>query len=324
MSNATARPAQTLDYESKAAAVNRRPLARLWMQLCSDRLGMAHVALAAAMGALGIVAMLPAWQDIHRIAAGNEQTLNEDSHIFLVPLVALWLVWVRRTRLRHCKPSFRLIGPLIVAAGWIISLVGFYNGIQSFWHGGAVLVMIGCVLSVLGKNVLVRFFPAFAVLVFLVPVPSRYRLDLSLPLQSWTAHITQKVLDTMGLDAEVANNALRINGQNVTVAEACNGLRGVFALILVSYAFGFTMPLKNFVRFLILLASPLAAIFCNVIRLIPTMWMFGHYPPAIAQRFHDDIAWVMLPLAFLMLYGVIGTLRWAMIPVTRYTLASQT
>jgi exosortase len=148
------------------------------------------------------------------------------------------------------------------------------------------------------------------------------RLPLSLPLQSWTAQITQRGLDVMGLDAEVTNNALRINGNNVMVAEACNGLRMVFALILVSYAFSFSMPLKNVVRFIVLLASPLAAIFCNVIRLLPTMWMFGYHPD-FAEKFHDYSGQMMLPLAFLMLYGIIGTLRWAMIPVTRYTLASQ-
>jgi len=318
MSDITAVIAQPTAGNAAQASPARAPLSRLWMQLSSDRLGFSHVVFAAVMGALGILALLPAWMDIHHIAAKDE----EESHVFLVPLVALWLVWVRRTRLRHCKPSFRLIGPLIVAAGWIISMVGFYYGIQSFWHGGAVIVMIGCVLSVLGKNVLIRFFPAIAVLVFLVPVPARVRLGLSLPLQSWTAQITQKGLDVMGLDAEVTNNALRINGQPVNVAEACNGLRMVFSLILVSYAFGFTMPLKNFVRFLILLASPLVAIFCNVIRLLPTVWLYG-YHRWLFDGFHEYSGWAMLPLAFLMLYGIIATLRWAMIPVTQYTLASQ-
>jgi exosortase len=316
MSNMSVQTAHPLNYQPAPIERSSRP--RLWVQLASDRLGVWHVVFAAVMGALGVIALLPAWQDIYRIAVRDE----EESHVFLVPLVALWLVWVRRTRLRHCKPSFRLVGPLIVAAGWVISMIGFYYGIQSFWHGGAVMVMIGCVLSVLGKNVLFRFFPAIAVLVFLVPVPSRFRLELSLPLQSWTAQITQKGLDVMGLDAEVTNNALRINGQNVTVAEACNGLRMVFALILVSYAFAFSMPLKNFVRFMVLLASPLAAIFCNVIRLLPTMWLYG-YHSSLADGFHEYSGWMMLPLAFLMLYGIIGTLRWAMIPVSRYTLASQ-
>ena len=65
-----------------------------------------------------------------------------------------------------------------------------------------------------------------------------------------------------------------------------------------------------------------AALICNVIRVLPTVWMFDNYA-AYAQPFHDYAGWAMLPVAFLMLYGIIKLLQWAMIPVTRYTLASQ-
>jgi exosortase len=287
--------------------------------LRDDRLTLGHVVLATLMGALGVLATFDAWQDIYLIARNDE----EYSHIFIVPLVAVFLVWVRRIRLRHCKPSGRIIGPFVVAVGWFFNSLGFYSGVQSFWHGGAVLVVVGCMLSVLGKNVIFRFFPAFALLVFLVPAPARIRLAVAGPLQNWTASITQRLLEAGGVvNTEVTGNALTINGHAVLVAEACNGLRMVFSLIMVGFAFCFAMPLKNFVRALILLASPLAAIFCNVVRVIPTIWMYG-YEPQYAPTFHTYAGWAMLPLAFGMLYGLIKTLQWAMIPVNEYTLASQ-
>ena len=289
--------------------------------LRSDRLTVWHVLAATVMGALGVFATLQAWQDIYLIAKTDE----EYSHIFLVPLVAIYLVWVRRMRMRHCKPSFRLAGPILVALGWGIGCFGFYRGVQSLWHGGAVLVVIGCGISVLGKNVLFRFLPAFAVLVFLVPVPVRVRLAIAIPLQQWTAVVAQKALELFGvLDTEVTGNQLRIHGVPVNIAEGCNGVRMVFALVLVSYAFGFGMPLRNSVRFLILLASPLAAILCNVVRIPPTILMYGYANAKAAQEFHTWAGWAMLPMAFLLLYGLIKILRWAMIPVTTYTLASQT
>jgi exosortase/archaeosortase family protein len=114
-----------------------------------------------------------------------------------------------------------------------------------------------------------------------------------------------------------------VNHHPVNIAEACNGVRMVFALALVSYTFGFGMPLRNSVRLLILLLSPLAAIVCNVARVLPTVLMIGYASPATAERFHEYAGWLMLPVAFLLLYGIIGLLKWAMIPVTRYTLASQ-
>jgi exosortase len=280
---------------------------------------MAHVGLAALMAALGVLATLAAWKDIYNIAYNDE----EYSHIFVVPLVAFFLVWVRRKRLRYCRPSGRILGPFLIAVGWGMNSLGFYRGIQSFWHGGAVLVVIGCMISVLGKSVLFRFFPAFLLLVFLVPAPGRIRLAIAGPLQNWTASITQRLLEAGGvINTEVNGNTLTINGHAVLVAEACNGLRMVFSLIMVGFAFCFAMPLKNYVRALILLMSPLAAIFCNVVRVIPTIWMYG-YMPEYAPKFHACAGWAMLPLAFLLLYALIKTLQWAMIPVNEYTLASQ-
>jgi len=286
-----------------------------------DRLSFRHVIAAALLGALGVWATLPAWQDIFLIAKTDE----ENSHIFLVPLVALYLVWVRRARLRHCPATFRMMGPILVAMGWAVGSFGYYRGVQSLFHGGAVLVVLGCVLSVLGKNVFFRFLPAIAVLIFLVPVPVRIRLAIALPLEHWTAIVSQKALEICGvLDTQVVGNGLKVNNHPLNIAEACNGVRMVFALALVSYTFGFGMPLRNSVRALILLASPLAAIACNVARVLPTVWMIGYASQQTAERFHAYAGWLMLPLAFAMLYGIIQLLKWAMIPVTRYTLASQT
>jgi len=287
--------------------------------LRDDRITPAHVALAIGMGALGVLATWDAWADIYSIASNDE----EYSHIFVVPLVAIFLVWVRRMRLRHCRPTGRIVGPIVILVGWIMSSLGFYQGIQSFWHGGAVLIVVGCMLSVLGKGVVFRFFPAFVLLVFLVPAPARLRLAIAGPLQNWTASITQHLLEAAGVvNTEVNGCAVTINGHPVLVAEACNGLRMVFSLLMVGFAFCFAMPLRNYIRAFILLFSPVAAIFCNVVRIIPTIWMYG-YMPQHAYKFHEVAGWAMLPLAFLILYALIKTLQWIAIPVNEYTLASQ-
>ncbi len=287
--------------------------------LRSDRWTWAHVAAAAVMAVLGVAVTWNAWVDIFHIATTDE----EADHVLLVPLVALWMLWARRVRFRYCRPSFTLLGPIIVAIGWIIRSYGFYYGVLSFWHGGSVLVVLGCVVSVLGKHAIFRFIPVVAVLVFLVPVPGEIRLRVALPLQNWTAHIEQLVFQVLGMGARVvrSGNQLLFNGKPVNIIEKCNGLRMVFGLILVSYAFSFSLPLRNSVRFLILIASPFAAILCNLIRILPTVWVYGIASQSTAERFHLYSGWLMLVIALLMLLGILRVLRWAMIPVMRFTLA---
>jgi exosortase len=287
--------------------------------LTIDRWTRWHLIGAIAMAAIGVAATFEAWNDIYNLAYKDE----ENSHIFLVPIVAFWLVWVRRVRFRHCSPSGAFVGPLIVILGWIIASYGFNNAVQSFWHGGSVLIVLGCILSVLGRNVIFRFFPAVAVLVFLVPVPGRIRLGIAQPLQVWLAQISEYLLELLGFDIGRSGNLLTINGAPVNIAEACNGLRMVFALILVTFAFAFGMPLRNSVRILVLLASPLAAISCNIVRILPTALLYGYRSRETADMFHEYAGWAMLPIAFLLLLAIIRLLRWAMIPVMRYTLAAQ-
>jgi exosortase len=283
----------------------------------SDRWTGYHILGAAVMGALAIGATLDAWSDIFLIARKNE----EYSHIFLVPFVAIAMIYVRRARFRYCKPTGTGLGFIIAGLGWSLHVFGFYNNFVSLWHVGAVMVLVGCLVSVFGKHAVFRFFPAVAVLMFLIPVPGTVRLGIAGPLEHYTAQISEVLLNAAGVAVTRTGNLLTVKNQQVNIAEACNGLRMVFALVLVSYFFGFALPLRNSVRFTILLASPFAAILCNVLRILPTVVIYGH-SETTGKLFHDYSGWLMLPISFLILLGIIAALRWAMVPVMRYTLAS--
>lgn len=274
--------------------------------------------LPAAVAAAGVVSAILAdvWRDILRLA-GDE----EASHIWLVPLAVVWLVLVRRGRFRQCRPTGGLVGSLIIAVGGFLWSYGYRNEVQALWHGGAILLVVGTLLTVLGKDVFFNFLPAFVVLAFAIPVPSIARQQVAIPLERVTAHATQVLGEILGMNVVRQGNLLSINGIDVAIVEACNGMRMVFTLFLACYVFAFITPLRGYVRVLILVASPLLAVVCNVLRLVPTVWMFGHASTSTAEVFHDASGWVMLLVAFGLLTGITRLLRWAMIPVMRYPLA---
>jgi exosortase len=267
--------------------------------------------------AMGIGVSFDAWCDIFRIACKDE----ESSHIWLVPVIAGWLAWRRRGRLRRCAPSGLLLGPILMIAGAILYFVGAIYLIESPWHAGAVLLVIGCAVTVLGKDTVIQLAPAFAVLIFLVPFPGRVRQQIAIPLEGITARATQTCCEIMGMRVERLGNVLQVKGVEVAIEEACNGLRMVFALTLVSYAIAFSSPLKTYIRLGMVAASPLLAIIFNVLRLIPTIWLYGYFHKTTADHFHDISGWLMPPVAFLTLLGIVRLLRWAMVPVMRFTLA---
>lgn len=294
-----------------------------------NRLTATRLLIAALLVFIGLYACLDAWREIFlEYAWGNE----EYTHIFVVPFVAALLIYVRRLRLRHFQISGTLFGPMLVLAGLIMNFTGYQRGVQVLLHGGGVLVALGCAVSVLGKNAVLRFLPAVLVLLFLVPVPTKYRLAIAIWLQNWTAQIAHILLNTIGFPTEVTGSTLAINGRPVIIAEACNGMRSVFLLLLLAFAFAFALPLRNSVRLMLLLASPFVALASNVVRTLPTVLMYGYAPDWFANpetgkwlalQFHNVAGWAMYVVSFLIWLGIVWLLRWTTLPIQRYTLASQ-
>jgi exosortase len=181
---------------------------------------------------------------------------------------------------------------------------------RTITYVGAVVVAAGCMLSVTGTDVLRRFYPALLAMAFLVPVPGLVRMEVAIPLGTATARLAEHILLLFDVPVERAGTLLSINQVDVTIAEACNGLRMVLSLFFVSYVVAFGASLRWPMRAIILVAAPVLAIICNVIRLIPTLYLYGYASHTWAERFHDAAGWAMLVVSYFGLMGLIRLMRW--------------
>jgi exosortase len=202
-----------------------------------------------------------------------------------------------------------------MALGWGLWAQGYRFQIETLWHLGAIVLIAGSVITFLGADAFWNFLPAWGALLFAVPMAGRVRLYLASPMEQLTAEMTQSVAEILGINCGRAGNQLSVNGVPVCIAEACNGLRMIITLFMACYVFAFARPLRWWVRLIILVASPLVAVASNVIRLVPTLWMFGHASNTAAERFHDLAGWGMLVVAFGILTGITSLFRWIGLPV---------
>lgn len=272
-----------------------------------------HFVGAALLTAAGVWITRDAWGSMLHIAITDE----EATHCMLVAVAVPWLVWARRWDLRRLRPVGTWVGPVIVAIGAASFLYGFDIQDNEFWFFGAILIACGGLLSFLGIQVLVKLLPAFIVLGFLIPVPGLIRIKVAMPLQTVMAHAAEQMAQIIGITMSRSGNVLIAGGQRIEVAEACNGMRMVFGLFLVAYTFAFAMPLRGYVRLLILVAAPALALLCNTLRILPTVAMYGYGPEGVASVFHEVAGWLMIPLAFGLLMGSVRLLEWLELPVTR-------
>jgi exosortase len=191
-------------------------------------------------------------------------------------------------------------------------------GIDLFRDFGALLIMCGAVLTVAGAPIFLRFAAAWGALLFMVPVPGRIRHMIAGPLQQASAAATEWLLVLFGAPVERSGNVLVINGADVAIAEACNGMRMVAALALVSYAFVFSVPMRSWARILLLTLTPVVAILANVLRLVPTSLLYGYSSADTANLFHDIAGWGVLLVALLALWLALQLLRFLELPLAPY------
>jgi len=259
-----------------------------------------HLVGAALMALIGVAATHQAWTHILRTAIYREQT----QRLILLPLVIVWLVWVRRQRLKLCRAGGTWVGPVIVAGGWLISVLGNQLAVEVVWHVGAVCVVIGCVISVLGVGVMQMFAPAFAALLFVVPLPYRVEWDVMGPIADLATILTQVIVGV----------------GHVTPREAAGA---TLCAMLLAYAFAFSVPYRQWVRALVIAVSPLAAVLGLMLQELLHHNAILPARPSEDSLWHVAVPWLLVPLTLGLLAGLVKLLRWAALPLHHYKLAEE-
>ncbi len=272
-----------------------------------------RISLAILLIAVSALATSEAWREILRLFWIDEQA----SHGLLVPLAVFLLVAARRARLQNLPLRCHWLGPATVFVGLVSWIISWHTDFQTGWHGGAILMALGCWITMTGIEPIRRFAPAYAALIFLLPTPAAIRAPITIPLQEVTATITQNVCEFLGMGVTQAGRTLRVNGQDVTVAEACSGMRMVFTLFMACYLSVYSLPIREGVRWLVLATTPIIAVVSNVLRLLPTLWAYGRFAPDTADQIHTASGWVMVVLAFLAIEGALKLAHVLGLPVFR-------
>lgn len=233
---------------------------------------------------------------------------SDSTYVLFAPLLVAFLFWTRRSRFQSVRYEPTLFGPLIVLAGLSISAFGFDRDVILFWQAGVLISMVGAVISMTGFRILKLFGAAFFALFMFLPIPGSIRDQAALPLQSLATGITSGILELFMVDAVRQGNMLLISGELVAVGEACNGMPMIMGVGMIVYAFVFSVRLSFRKTVLILASSPFIALFCNVLRLLPTSLAYGFTNPEFAGWVYALGGWLMLPATVVILFLLVSFL----------------
>jgi exosortase len=267
-----------------------------------------------------VILLIAAYWDMFTLtsAAWNEGLY---SHGWIVPLVALGLLWLRWQPFGPVPASERWLGLLLLAIGLSVRLVAAEYSINPLDRLTFLPSIFGAFMLVGGFNTMRWAWPALAFLVFMFPLPTVLEASILGWLQRLATIASAFVLQTFGFVAVRSGNLITIPGmgQPLNIAEACSGLRmaTIFGALAVAMVFLVERPWWD--KLVILLSAIPIALVVNVVRITITALLFmwvGQDDPTVDKIVHDWAGLlIMMPLAMVLLWIELQVLERVTIPV---------
>ncbi len=262
------------------------------------------------------------------------------SHGFLIPLFSLHFIHERREEILgltyardplaevlagrrparlesgQTRPNylglFLLLAALAFYAFNVISPSGY-----AYFRAIALIAALGALVLFLGGwRLIARTWLPIVFLVFAVPLPRRYYVALTIPMRQLAATVATALLNMVeGLEASCSGVVIDIVYQGrhleppLDVAEACSGMRLLMAFLALGVAMAYLHARPLWQRVVLLASTVPIAVFCNIVRVTVTGFIYVLAAPKYTQGiYHDALGLAMLPLAF----GLYGFLAWFM------------
>lgn len=160
---------------------------------------------------------------------------EEYNHGYLIPVVALYLLWLRAEQLSKMNLSGSWTAPLIIALALGFFVLGELSSIFQIIEYGFLLALFGIIIGSIGWPGFKVVWVPFVYLIFMIPLPEFIYQGLSSELQLISSKIGVEVIRWFGISVFLEGNVIDLGVFQLQVAEACNGLRYLFPLM----SFGF-------------------------------------------------------------------------------------
>jgi len=258
-----------------------------------------------------------AWQ------AWNPETNYE--HAKIIPLVAAFLIWYDRDKLKQAPVGSSRWGWLFIAIGLFLFVAGARTLQARLTLTALPVLLFGVVLYVWGKAVArVLLFP-IAFLLFMVPL--NFLTQATFKLQFLETGIASAVCNLIGVSVNSIGTVVNSNDNafHFQVDEGCSGIRSLMAIAMFSAIYGHLTQHKLWKKLVLFAASLLFAIIGNAGRLVSVFVVGKFFGQDLAGGpYHAVSGFISFACAFLamVLFGKLLNIK--LPPVKRAPAAKET
>lgn len=235
------------------------------------------------------------------------------SHGWIIPLFSAWFLYFHWEKIRQAPVRHAWAGLPIMLAG-----LGLYQwslwGVQiGYVRPCAMMItLLGVIIMVCGLPVMRYAWLPWMYLFFAIPLPKRHYFQLTDPLRRLAATVTAGVMSLIpGLDIQRTGSMLECMYQGrlqvIGVEDACSGMRMLMTLCALGVAVAFLSNRPAWQRAVMVAACVPIAVFCNILRVTVTTYLFIFVDAKYAQgTYHTILGLLLLLIAF----GLFSGLGW--------------
>jgi exosortase len=197
------------------------------------------------------------------------------SHIVIIPLMSLWLIYTERTAIFANTVYSLAVGLPVVVVSLILHLIGRQYAVQlsandalsvatfsavAFWTGGFI--------ASYGVRTFTKALFPLLMLLFMVPLPDSLYEIVVYTLQRGSTEVTYWLFRITGVPMLRNGFAFSLPGLDIEVAKQCSGIRSGMALFIVSLLDGhfFLKTFKN--KVILVISAVFITIFKNGLRIV--------------------------------------------------------
>jgi len=252
-------------------------------------------------------------------------SLPEFSHGYLIPLISAYLVWRHKDELARAPRAPSIAGVWIAGASLALLLLANLGAVKTVACYSLITLLVGIVLAIWGKHVLRLVLFPILFLVFMVPVFTFILTPITFGMKIVAAKLSMGIVSMMGVPAYRDGAVIFLPSGAVEVADACSGIRSLFALLALGAVYAYMFPGKTWERVLLFLAGIPIAIIANWVRVTflilvayklginastPGAGLFVDGKPHWGTIIHDVSGFSVFIVAFIFLLTLGRFLQW--------------
>ena len=248
-----------------------------------------------------------------RVIPGLIADWSEDASLsygFFVPVIAAYLVWQQKDRLKRIPIAPSLWGCFLLCGAVTSFLAGQVAADAFLMRIAMLLTLVGLLHCLLGDNYLKAL--AFPLLYLTLMIPPPYALVKQVVnfLMFLDATLTEKMLQLFGIPVYLELNFLHLPNITLEVADVCSGISSIFALFVLGVIYAYLLPIPTLLKITLVAGTVPLAVLANLVRIIVTVALTYYWGPVVLGYFFHTFQGTLNFLACVLLLIVLGeTLR---------------